>query len=948
LAQLVSVLKMSLPSDATVGTITFVANYDYTPQGEDEIALQKGDLCVAPKPIMDLRGWIKGTNKNSGEEGVFPGTYVSVVEDFTPPPPPRPPKPSSSRRGSKATLQCEWRRLNGHNLEKIKLSKPIWCLQCKEFIWGHMQTCFWCDDCNLASHPGCSHLFVTLKCDENRKYEYEYEKADLMRPVEHWDNVEVLEWLAATRSYQYIHLFRERNINGGDLFSIDENYLKKCMAIPHDFEARSLATIIRELIRGTDRMENVNDIYPFVPEPSENFSNSARDDMESHILQEHTYTTPQSCDVCKKPMLGLVRQGLTCRACGLQCHRYCAQYGLGKCKRKHYRSRRTSEADESAFGQDVSAPSGVASVIIKKLIFAVEERGLTTKDIYLTTSPFLQMLSLRSALNQASSAVNMKDSEWRNPQIAASTLKQYLLEMPSSIIPPSFYENFIVAARLCRSSLGNASKTLEGKIKELPHATRELLLLIQAHLIKVCKRDDKVTRDRLCTTFGILILRPYEDRIRSLVKDLDDQKYVLEILIQGGNDSRPSIPDREPTIPSHQMEQKPVDNPEWYWGPISREIAAEKLKHTQDGTFLVRNSLTNPGEYTLTLRKDGGNKLIRIIEKNGTFGFTDSTTYPSLFALIEYFRTHSLKEYNSSLDIRLMFPVAKYENLPEVSMSQIEQQLKEVSEKLGQLNTLEGELDKSSKELEDAKAMLDSQTEVIHLLEQHIQFVRIFMKEVSPNDRYMLNESIRMMDIKLNEEKRALGSLDELFKSKGDEYSSLEKTWNVVKDEKPEYEIKYSELSRRLKEIDPTLANDFYKYEDEGIYDTLPALINQREAEELPKESWFLGRVIRENVRSWLVGKPDGTFLVRSSDRNPGQYVISLVHNQAIKHVPIERGSNGYGFAEPYNIYPDLESLVQHYHKQSLKMHNPHLDTTLLFPIRYLEDDESIYMSCNK
>ena len=40
-------------------------------------------------------------------------------------------------------------------------------------------------------------------------------------------------------------------------------------------------------------------------------------------------------------------------------------------------------------------------------------------------------------------------------------------------------------------------------------------------------------------------------------------------------------------------------------------------------------------------------------------------------------------------------------------------------------------------ELEDAKAMLDSQTEVIHLLEQHIQFVRIFMKEVSPNDRYM-------------------------------------------------------------------------------------------------------------------------------------------------------------------------------------------------------------------
>ena len=36
-------------------------------------------------------------------------------------------------------------------------------------------------DCNLASHPGCSHLFSTLKCNEDHKYEYEYEKADLMR-----------------------------------------------------------------------------------------------------------------------------------------------------------------------------------------------------------------------------------------------------------------------------------------------------------------------------------------------------------------------------------------------------------------------------------------------------------------------------------------------------------------------------------------------------------------------------------------------------------------------------------------------------------------------------------------------------------------------------------------------------------------------------------------------
>lgn len=54
---------------------------------------------------------------------------------------------------------------------------------------------------------------------------------------------------------------------------------------------------------------------------------------------------------------------------------------------------------EQAFGQDVSAPGGTTALIIKKLIAAVEEKGLT-KDIYLTTVPFLELLNMRNALNQ--------------------------------------------------------------------------------------------------------------------------------------------------------------------------------------------------------------------------------------------------------------------------------------------------------------------------------------------------------------------------------------------------------------------------------------------------------------------------------------------------------------------------------------------------------------------
>ena len=64
-----------------------------------------------------------------------------------------------------------------------------------------------------------------------------------------------------------------------------------------------------------------------------------------------------------------------------------------------------------------------------------------------------------------------------------------------------------------------------------------------------------------------------------------------------------------------------------------------------------------------------------------------------------------------------------------------------------------------------------------------------------------------------------------------------------------------------------------------------------------------------------------------------------------VKHVPILQGLNGYGFAEPHNIYKTLEDLINHYHNQSLRMHNNKLDTTLRTPYRLIEskDVEPIY-----